>query len=75
MNITRLPPKESLDTAIAWLRSNEGIDGEALRCAAVADWLECRETYEYARTEARKAGVPFGPVFRALRKSGWKGTR
>lgn len=51
------PTEKQLDTAIAWLRSNEGDDGERERCAAVADWLEQQEMDAVLRSEARKAGI------------------
>lgn len=33
-------PEEDFRLAVAWLRSNEGPDGEAESCARVADWIE-----------------------------------
>lgn len=60
------PTKEQLDTAIAWLRSNEGDNGESQRCAAVADWMEAMELDRYIKGEARKAGVPVDALRRRL---------
>lgn len=54
----KMPTTEQLDTAIAWLRSNEGEEGgEKERCAAVADWIEHEEREREIRAAARKAGV------------------
>lgn len=51
------PTTEQLDTALAWLRSNEGDNGEAERCQAVADWLEHQEREAVLRRAAREGGV------------------
>jgi hypothetical protein len=61
-----MPGTDTLDTAIAWLRSNEGDNGEAERCAAVADWLEHEERERALRSAARQAGVQIARVRRRL---------
>jgi hypothetical protein len=35
----KTPTPEQLELAIEWLEANEGLDGEAETCAAVAAWL------------------------------------
>jgi hypothetical protein len=51
-------PTDALDIAISWLRANEGDNGEADACNAVADWLEQEEQSKLLRKAAREAGVP-----------------
>lgn len=53
----RRPTTEQLDTAIAWLRSNEGDEGEQERCSIVADWIEHLERNAEIEQIARKNGV------------------
>ena len=36
----RIPDDWALDTAIEWLRLNEGTGGEKEACHEVADWIE-----------------------------------
>jgi rRNA-processing protein FCF1 len=60
------PTTDQLDTAIAWLRANEGDQGEAGRCAAVADYLEAVEQDAMIKQAARKAGVPVSMVRKRL---------
>ena len=62
----RRPPREQVDIAAAWLRSNEGDGGEAEACAAVAAWIE-HEAYEgELRSAARKGGVSVARLRRKL---------
>lgn len=61
-----MPSIEALDTAIEWLRCNEGDDGEADRCRAVANWIEHEERERTLRRAAREAGVPVAAVRRRL---------
>jgi hypothetical protein len=66
--VIRKPATEQLDTAIAWLRSNEGDEGEAERCAAVADWIEAVEADAHLRNAARNAGVSVAALRKRLRE-------
>lgn len=68
----RMPGTDELNTAIAWLRSNEGSNGEADRCAAVADWIEHEETERYIRHTARQAGVTIAAVRRKIAEKAWQ---
>lgn len=61
-----MPGTDAIDTAIAWLRSNGGEDGESERCAAVADWIESEEFERYLRKTAREAGVPVARLRRRI---------
>lgn len=65
----KMPGTDDLNTAIAWLRSNEGDNGEADRCAAVADWIEYEERERYLRLAARDAGVPVARLRRRIRET------
>ena len=48
-----------IDTALLWLRSNEGWEGgEREACEAVADWIEHQTKGAAIRSVARKAKVP-----------------
>jgi hypothetical protein len=62
----KMPGDDELDTALAWLRSNEGDAGEAKRCNAVADWIEYQERERYLRKTARAAGIPLAALRRRL---------
>lgn len=64
------PTTADLDTAIAWLRCNNGKDGEMERCEAVAAWLEHEERERYLRYAARQAGVPMARLRRELAARG-----
>lgn len=62
----KMPSTEAIDTAVSWLRYNEGGDGEADRCRVVADWIEYEERERMIRIEARRAGLPVAAVRRRL---------
>jgi hypothetical protein len=53
----KMPSTDDLNTALAWLRSNEGDNSEAERCGRVADWIEHEESERTIRNAARQAGV------------------
>lgn len=66
----KYPGTDALNTAIAWLRCNNGRDGEMERCEEVAAWLEHEEGQHYLRQAARQAGVPIGKVREMLTRAG-----
>ena len=51
------PTQDQMDTAAEWLRINEGDEGEAEACEAVADWLEQQAEAQMMREMAREQGV------------------
>ena len=53
----KMPPDDQIDFAIEWLRCNEGKDGEASACFAVANWLVEEKHERMLRQEARAGGV------------------
>jgi len=61
-----MPTVQQLETAAAWLDVNEGTDGEADDCAAVAQWLMHQARMLADRDIAREAGVPVRHVRRAI---------
>jgi hypothetical protein len=63
----RMPSTEQLDTAIAWLRTNNGTNGEAGNCVAVAAWLDNIDQNRILRETAREAGVPVSRLRERLR--------
>lgn len=63
----KCPTQEQMDTAIMWLRSNEGVDGESERCEAVAAWLDDMMLQKQLREAARSGGVPVAALRRKLR--------
>lgn len=62
----KMPSTEQLNVAISWLRANEGIDGEADACEAVAAWIEHEERERLIRSKARAAGVSVARFRRRL---------
>lgn len=62
----RMPGPDALNAAITWLRLNEGGDGEAEYCAAVADWIEHEERERMLRSVARETGVTVATLRRRL---------
>lgn len=62
----RFPSERAVDTAVAWLRCNDGDDGEAEDCAAVADWLEHQAKEARVRKIARETGFPVKTVRKLL---------
>jgi hypothetical protein len=60
------PDKEQVDIALDWLRSNEGDNGEAEACRALADWAEQYFQDRWLRIEARYHGVPVAALLRKL---------
>ena len=61
-----MPDTETIDTAIAWLRSNEGDNGESERCNTVANWLDSEDYERYVRHAARQGGVAVANLRRKL---------
>jgi hypothetical protein len=62
----RKPSDEQFATAIAWLTTNDGEEGEAEACRAVAEWLRDQQHETFLRSEARKARVPVAALRRKL---------
>jgi len=50
------PTQQDFDTAIMWLESNNGRDGEQEACLAVAGWIEQNQKRAFEKSEARRAG-------------------
>jgi hypothetical protein len=66
----RMPGTDDLNIAIAWLRSNEGDNGEAEACARVADWIEHEEHERAIRYGARAAGITTAMLRRKMAERG-----
>lgn len=66
------PTDDQFAVAVEWLLANEGEDGEAEACKAVADWIEAGRSESYLRTAARKAGVPVAALRKRLHEQGAK---
>lgn len=62
----KMPSTGELNTAIAWLRSNNGNEGESERCEAVAAWIEHEEFERLLRNTARAHGLPIAAVRRRI---------
>lgn len=62
----RFPTEEEISTAIAWLRVNDGGDGESDRCVAVAEYLRLVADDRTLRLEARKAGITVATLRRRI---------
>lgn len=62
----RMPPQSQTDIAVQWLLSNEGRDGEAEACKAVAEWIDHLQSEAYLRKTARAAGVTVARLRRKL---------
>ena len=60
------PTCEQMHLAAEWLRINEGEEGEAEACEAVADWLEEQSEAQMLREIAREQGVPVATVRKRL---------
>lgn len=56
------PTDHQLELAAFWLTCNEGADGEAEACAAVATWLVQFQSERMVRREALRAGIPVARV-------------
>lgn len=63
------PTDEQFNTAIFWLRSNEGDAYESGACAAVAKWIELELRDRALKEVARKAGVPIRRARRMIAKA------
>lgn len=59
----KLPSDDHIQTALLWLRSNEGEGEEKEACEAVADWLETFAQNDWLRRAARDAGVAYRKTF------------
>lgn len=51
------PTQEQIDTAILWLQTNDGRDGESVACNTVAQWLDHLMREAAVKSLARKVGV------------------
>ncbi len=60
------PTQEQIYLAAEWLRINEGEEGEAEACEAVADWLEEQSEAQMIREIAREQGVPVATIRKRL---------
>jgi hypothetical protein len=58
------PSVDAMETAAEWLDMNEGEQGEAAECHAVAAWLRAQVAAAQLREVAKAAGVSV-PVARA----------
>lgn len=68
--MSRRPTDEQLSTAVLWLESNEGEDGEAEACKATAAWIKHLLSESVVQRVARRAGVPRGKAREAIRRIG-----
>ena len=50
------PVQEDIDTAVMWLQSNNGENGEAEACSRVATWLDSYTRAADERSAAREVG-------------------
>lgn len=50
------PTQQEFDTAIMWLQTNDGPNGESEACNHVAAWLDVYLQSLFERSEARRAG-------------------
>jgi hypothetical protein len=64
------PTPDQIETARSWLDVNEGEEGEAEACRAVAAWLRHLESARTLRTLAREAKVPMRDVRKAIKRTG-----
>ena len=62
----RTPTIEAMYLAAEWLDCNEGGDGEAEACHAVAEWLRAQASAKTFRACCRLAGLPVGKARKAL---------
>lgn len=62
----KTPTAEQMTAAAEWLRINEGEEGEAEACEAVADWLDQQAEAKTLRLIAREHGVPVAAVRKRL---------
>lgn len=62
----RPPATEQIEQAAEWLRINEGDEGEAEACHAVADWILAVDDDRSLRLQARRAGVTVARLRRAI---------
>lgn len=62
----RMPSTEAIDTAVAWLESNDGDMGESDRCREVAKWIEHLNREAFIRHEARSRGITPATLRRVL---------
>lgn len=67
--MTIRPTDQQIETALLWLRGNEGDEYESGACAAVARWIENEMRDRALKQAARKAGVPIAKARRALAKA------
>jgi hypothetical protein len=62
----KAPSSEAINTAVEWLRINEGDCGEAEECEAVAQWLLAWDDARDLRKTARDNRVPIRVLREAL---------
>ena len=60
------PSIDAMETAAEWLDINEGDEGEADECAAVAKWLRAQIAAAQLREVAKAAGVSVPVARRAI---------
>lgn len=60
------PTPEQIDVAVQWLIVNEGDEGEAEACGAVAKWLTEMSYEQMLREEARRGGITVASLRRRL---------
>ena len=68
----KMPSGDDIDTAVLWLRSNDGDNGEKERCERVAAWLDYMDSERYIKSAARTAGVPPAMIRRKLAEKAFR---
>lgn len=63
------PTDQQFETALLWLRGNEGDAYESAACASVARWIEQELRDRELKRVAREAGVPIRHARRMLVKA------
>lgn len=69
--IMKMPTKDQIEMAIAWLEYNDGDHGESDACGAVAQWLDHLSREDYLRKAARQGGVPLRALRAKLSERAW----
>lgn len=64
---------DAIMVAIAWLNCNDGIEGEANHCKAVAEWLEVELKNRMVRNISKKTGCSAQRVREVLFKEAANG--
>ena len=63
------PTNEQIETAIAWLDSNEGEGAEREACVAVAAWIDHLAKEAFIREMARAGGVTPAQLRRKIKQT------